>query len=124
MGATLQQIANYLDNKGWTYDIDEADYRIVTGVEAENVENFVIVIQLDEEGKFFKLFAPQVLSDIQDHPHKDAILQTMLCISWETKMLQWEYDPSDGEMPAITEVPLEYSLLTEKHFSRCLAALV
>lgn len=124
MGATLQQIASYLDNKGWTYDIEEADYRIITGVEAENVENFVIVVQLDEEGKFFKLFAPQVLSDIQNHPHKDAILQTMLCISWETKMLQWEYDPSDGEIRAIIEFPLEDSLLTERQFSRCLAGLV
>jgi hypothetical protein len=50
-----------------------------------------------KKGEFFKLFAPQVLSGISETPYKEAILQTMLCISWETKMLQWEYDPSDGE---------------------------
>lgn len=124
MAATLEQIAHYLDERGWQYKVDEENSRIITGVAAENVENFLIVIQLDEEGEFFKLFAPQVLSDIQEHPHKDAILQAMLCISWETKMLQWEYDPTDGEIRAIIEFPLEDSLLTERQFNRCLSGLI
>ncbi|MBE9013288.1 hypothetical protein IQ250_24120, partial [Pseudanabaenaceae cyanobacterium LEGE 13415] len=61
---------------------------------------------------------------VKDHPHKTAILQTMLAISWETKMLQWEYDPSDGEIRAIIEFPLEDSTLTERQFNRCLHSLV
>ncbi len=124
MAADLQQIAYYLDNLGWDYRIDEEEDRIVTGVESDYVEDFLIVVQLDEEGKFFRLFAPQVLSGVTDHPHKAAILQTMLSISWETKMLQWEYDPSDGEIRAIIEFPLEDSILTEKQFNRCLHGLV
>lgn len=124
MAANLQQIGNYLDNLGWEYRIDDEEDRIITGVEADNIEDFLIVVQLDEEGKFFRLFAPQVLSGIQEHPHKPAILQTMLSISWETKMLQWEYDPSDGEIRAIIEFPLEDSILTEKQFNRCLTGLI
>ncbi|NMF66753.1 hypothetical protein DP113_25835 [Brasilonema octagenarum UFV-E1] len=124
MAADLQQIAYYLDNLGWDYRIDPEEGRIITGVESDNVEDFLIVVQLDEEGKYFRLFAPQVLSGVSDHPHKAAILQTMLYISWETKMLQWEYDPSDGEIRAIIEFPLEDSILTEKQFNRCLHGLV
>jgi hypothetical protein len=124
MGTTLQQIAEYLGRAGWNYRIDEEESRILTGVYADNVENFLIVAQLEEDGAFFKLFAPQVLSGIHDHPYKEAILQTMLSISWETKMLQWEYDPSDGEIRAIIEFPLEDSVLTEKQFNRCLYGLV
>lgn len=124
MAASLQQIAHYLDERGWQYKIDKENNRIITGVMAENVDNFLIVIQLDEDGEFFKLFAPQVLSGIQNHPYKDAILQTMLCISWETKMLQWEYDPTDGEIRAIIEFPLEDSPLTERQFNRCLNGLI
>jgi hypothetical protein len=124
MAANLQQIAQYLDNLGWEYRIDEEADRIVTGVESDNLEDFLIVVQLDEDGKFFRLFAPQVLSGVQEHPHKVAILQTMLAISWETKMLQWEYDPSDGEIRAIIEFPLEDSVLTEKQFNRCLHGLI
>ncbi|MFH7025082.1 MAG: hypothetical protein ACHBN1_06695 [Heteroscytonema crispum UTEX LB 1556] len=124
MGANLQQIAKYLDNLGWDYRFDDEADRIITGVEADNLEDFLIVVQLDEDGKFFRVFAPQVLSGVQDHPHKAAILQTMLAISWETKMLQWEYDPSDGEIRAIIEFPLEDSILTEKQFNRCLSGLI
>lgn len=124
MGATLEQIAEYLDNKGWAYKLDEEESRILTGVHADNLEDFLIVIQLDEDGEFFELFAPRVLSGVKDHPHKEAILQTMLLISWETKMLQWEYDPSDGEIRAIIEFPLEDSTLTERQFNRCLYGLV
>jgi hypothetical protein len=124
MAATLNQIAGYLDKKQWKYRIDEDGYRILTGVYGENLEDFLIVIQLDEEGEFFEMFAPRVLSGVKDHPHKAAILQTMLAISWETKMLQWEYDPSDGEIRAIIEFPLEDSTLTERQFNRCLHSLV
>lgn len=124
MGASLQQIADYLDNRAWQYEVDPEHHRIITGVQAENLESFPIVIQLDEDGEFFKLFAPKVLSGISNHPYKESILQTMLCISWETKMLQWEYDPTDGEIRAIIEFPLEDSLLTERQFNRCLSGLI
>ncbi len=124
MAVKVQEIAEYLDQLGWDYRIDEDEERIVTGVEGDHVEDFLIVVQLDEDGKFFRLFAPQVLSGVKDHPHKAAILQTMLVISWETKMLQWEYDPSDGEIRAIIEFPIEDSTLTEKQFNRCLSGLI
>jgi len=53
MAADLVQIANYLDNLGWDYRVDEEEERIITGVESDNVEDFLIVVQLDEDGKFF-----------------------------------------------------------------------
>ena len=124
MAATLDQIATYLNKKGWKYRRDEKASRILTGVYAENIEEFLIVIELDEDGEFFEIFAPRVITGVKDHPHKAAILQTMLCISWETKMLQWEYDPSDGEIRAIIEFPLEDAILTERQFNRCLHSLV
>jgi hypothetical protein len=105
MATTVEQIATFLDNRGWFYEIDEQAQRILTRVQAENIENFVIVIHLHEQGRFFEMFAPRILSNIQKHRFKEAILQTMLCISWETKMLQWEYDPFDGEIRAVIEFP-------------------
>ncbi|MBD2089766.1 hypothetical protein H6F67_07850 [Microcoleus sp. FACHB-1515] len=124
MAATLNQIALYLDDLGWDYRIDEDKSRIVTTAYVENVDDFLIVVQLDEDGEFFKLFAPRVLSGVKDHEYKEAILQTMLSISWETKMLQWEYDPTDGEIRAIIEFPLEDADLTQRQFNRCLQGLV
>ncbi len=124
MGTTLKQIRQYLDQKDWKYRVDEESSRIITGVQADHVEEFIIVIQLDEDGEFFKLFAPQVIAGVKENPYKEQILQTMLSISWETKMLQWEYDPTDGEIRAIIEFPLEDSPLTERQFNRCLHGLI
>ncbi len=124
MAVTLEQIASYLENTVWSYSLDQDGQRVLIEGYAAYIDDFLIVVQLEEEGEFFKLFAPRVLAGIQDHPYKLSILQTMLRISWETKMLQWEYDPSDGEIRAIIEFPLEDSTLTERQFNRCLQGLV
>jgi hypothetical protein len=124
MGITLDQIATYLAPQGLTYDVQPEKSRILVRLALETTEQLLVVIQLDEEGRFFKLFAPEVLAGVKDHPHKTAILQTMLSISWETKMLQWEYDPSDGEIRAIIEFPIEDSTLTAQQFNRCFDGLI
>ncbi len=124
MGATLQQIAGYLEGRGLDYQVQSDKFRILTHTVGENKDDLLIVVQLDEEGEFFKLFMPEVLTGVQDHPHKAQILQTMLVISWETKMLQWEYDPMYGEIRAIIEFPLEDAELTERQFDRCFNGLV
>jgi hypothetical protein len=124
MGTTLDQISTYLDQYGLTYQTQPEKSRILIQVSINEDEKLLVVIQLDEGGRFFKLFAPEVLAGVQEHPHRAAILQTMLSISWETKMLQWEYDPSDGEIRAIIEFPLEDSTLTARQFHRCFSGLV
>lgn len=125
MGTTLDQISTYLNQYGLTYQSQPEKSRILIQVSLLHpAESLLVVIQLDEEGRFFKLFAPEVLAGVQEHPHRSAILQTMLSISWETKMLQWEYDPSDGEIRAIIEFPLEDSTLTAQQFHRCFSGLV
>lgn len=122
MAATLASIAQYLDNRGWVYNLDEVNSRIVTAVQAENVCNFLIVIQLSETGEFVQFVAPQLLQ-VKDNVFKGILFQTMLAISWEVKMLRFEYDPSDGEVRASIELPLEDAELTECLFNRCLSGL-
>jgi hypothetical protein len=124
MGITLDQIATYLAPRDLTYQIQPEKSRILVRFALGSGEQLLVVIQLDEEGRFFKLFAPEVMAGVKNHPHKAAILQTMLSISWETKMLQWEYDPSDGEIRAIIEFPLEDSTLTARQFNRCFEGLI
>jgi hypothetical protein len=124
MSITLDQIAAYLEPRTLNYKLQPEKARILVRLELEPAQTLLVVIQLDEEGRFFKLFAPEVLAGVKDHPHKTAILQTMLSISWETKMLQWEYDPSDGEIRAIIEFPIEDSTLTARQFNRCFDGLI
>lgn len=123
MATTLNQIAGYLDNRDSKYDFQPENSRIITGVNADNVDPFAIVITLTEEGKYLELAAPQLLQ-VQNHLYKGVIFQTLLAISWSTKMLRWEYDPIDGEIRASIGFPLEDSPLTEQQFNRALSGLI
>ena len=124
MATTIKQIAQYIDNLHWQYQVDEDTSSIVTGVSAKNIENFKIVIHLQEDGQFLKLYTPQLFVGVQEHEHRELIFRTLLALTWDTKMLQWERDLIDGEVRAVIEFPLEDAPLTEKQFNRCLSSLV
>lgn len=119
MTATLEQIARYLDRSHLEYEIDFERSCIVSA----HSFPFPILIDLKEDGRYLELAVPQVLQ-VQHHIYKGVLLQTLLAISWETKMLRWEYDPMDGEIRASVILPLEDAILTEYQFNRCLNTLV
>lgn len=123
MATTLKQIAQYLDRREWRYHIDTEDSRIITGVKADHVEEFIIIISLKENGEYLEIVAPQLLK-VKDHVYKGVLFQTLLAISWQVKMLRWEYDPLDGEIRASIAFPLEDALLTQKQFNRALSGLI
>jgi hypothetical protein len=123
MSATLDQIAGFLDNRGWRYRPEPQKQRILTGVKSEQVDDFLIVIQLREDGEYLSLFAPQLLF-LKDHVFKGVAFQTMLEIAWEVKLLRWEYDPSDGEVRTSVVMALGDAPLTEKQFNRLLSGLI
>ncbi|WP_244533095.1 hypothetical protein [Geitlerinema sp. PCC 9228] len=123
MATNLQQIASFLDNRDWRYHLEPQENRIITAVNSETVDKFVIVIQLQEDGKYLSLFIPQLLS-IKDHVYKGVAFQTMLAIAWEVKLLRWQYNPSDGEVRTSVNLPLEDAPLTEKQFNRLLSDLI
>jgi len=123
MATTLDFIAQCLDQRGWTYQVDRAEQQIMTGVKAQNVDHLMILLRLTENGKFLQFIMPQILN-LKDHVYKGIAFQTMLHISYGVKMLRFEYDPSDGEVRASIELPLEDATLTTAVFSRCLEGLI
>lgn len=123
MATTLAQIAQYLDNRGWDYELQKANSQIITGYKAQNVERFFIVIQLQEEGEYLSVFVPELLQ-VKDHVYKGVVFQTMLAIAWSVKFLRWEYDPRDGEIRASIGFALEDAALSDRQFNRVLDALI
>lgn len=124
MSTTLTQLAQHLDNREWNYQLDEENDRIVTGVHSDNVENFLISIQLDEDGEFLHFVAPQLLTADSNCVFIGKLFQTLLVIQYEVKMIRFEYDPTDGEIKASIELPLEDAELTEQQFNRALSSLI
>ncbi len=123
MATSLQQIAQYLDDRGWRYKLDADNVCMITGFEAENGKQFLIVIRLTESGKYLTISIPQVLTNIKDHIHKNALFQTLLTLTWETPLLRWEYDPIEGIVCGSVELLLEDSTLTYNQFDQYLTSL-
>ena len=84
--------------------------------------NVLVVIQLENEGRFLKIFVPNAFT-YHEGPYKAVVLQAALFVNFQSKMLQFEYDPRDGEIRAMVEFPLEDSSLTEEQFFRAFHGL-
>lgn len=123
MSIELTIIAQYLNQLEIKHEVKSSKTRILTGFKTDNVGNLPIIIQLSEEGEFLHLYTPQLLN-VKDSVFKGVAFQTMLALSYEMKMLRFEYDPNDGEVRASIELPIEDSTLTLKQFQRCLMGLV
>lgn len=129
MATTLNQIADFLKEQDIKHRLDLEKNHIRTGFGTKHYsdkdgDNGVqLVIKLEEDGEFIKVFAPNAYS-YPEGPHKFALFQTLLQVSWRTKMIQFEYDKNDGEIRAIIEFPLEDALLTKKQLMRCVLGIV
>jgi hypothetical protein len=129
MAATLEQISKFLMNQDIEFFHDEVEEVIVTGFQTEQYSNedlnkkLPMLIQLEEDGRFLKIFAPKCYM-CEEEVHRPAVMQTLLMVSWKTKMIQFEFDASDGEIRAIIEFPLEDAELTEAQLMRAVKALV
>jgi hypothetical protein len=131
MATNIETLKGFLDAEKLRYDHDAGDCYIRTGFRTDNYENkegrksVRIIIELVEGGEFIKFMAPHAYNMPKNASsfHKMALFQTLLQVSWQTKMVQFEYDPDDGEIRANIEFPLMDSTLTQLQMRRCLMAL-
>ncbi|MEL6773071.1 MAG: hypothetical protein AAFP18_18575 [Bacteroidota bacterium] len=127
MATSLDDIASFLDARGMKYT-RHSDTSIMTGYNGlERYRNpggedlLRLIIQIAEEGRYFFVAAPKAYVV----PVEDAgpFLQACAMIQWRTKLIQFEYDASDGEVRPVIEFPLEDALLTEGQLLRCITGL-
>jgi hypothetical protein len=127
MATSLVEIEHFLIKQELRHDINEERGHILTGFAMENYrdkdgDNYLqIVIQLEENGEFLKVYTPKCYQYAGDN--KSKVFQVLLMVSWKTKMIQFEYDHSDGEVRAVIEFPLEDSVLTERQLMRSVVSL-
>lgn len=126
MAMTLDQIEGLLGQLGVKYRREDEKNHIGLAMstkkyrppEDESFEGVVIFIKLEEDGEYIKIFAPKAF--LATGPHVDAFLRACMIMQWRTKLVQFEYDPSDGEIRPIVEFPIEDGTVTAKQLGRCL----
>jgi hypothetical protein len=129
MATSLAQICEFLTAEGLPYRV--VDNKILTGfrtseyrdTEGDNTLSLMIVLEgLQHDGEFLRVTAPKVYS-YTGGPHKAAFFQLLLMISWETRMVQYEYDVRDGEVTATVELAIADSTLTRRQLIFCIHCL-
>ncbi len=130
MPITLDELSAHLD----ALDIKSArpadrEHTIITGFATETYRDpeghagVRIVIQVEQEGRFLKVFTPMAYK-VPAGPHREAVFLTLMHMSWRTKMVQFEYDTSDGEVRAMIEFPIEDGTVTQQQLQRVIVGLV
>jgi hypothetical protein len=128
MPTTIQEIAGFLDNHSVLYDIREQSndiiscFRTSTYIDKGGDYILPIIILLEEDGRFIKMFVPNCYS-YKDTKYPKEFFQTLLTVSFHTKMLQFECDQESKTIYAMIEFPLEDAILTEKQLMRSLNSL-
>jgi len=119
MAASLEQLSSLLDEMELKHHVEEEKGMIVASFGMKKYQDkggnrtLLVFLHTEENGEFLKVVAPRVYQ-YMNGPHKLAVLQTCLMICWRTKMLQYEYDDTDGEIRAVIEFPLEDAELTRR----------
>lgn len=128
MGITKEDILTALDNGKLRYSLHEVTKEPVILFSTDNFRNdggsfaLVVVISVTEEGEYIKFFVPSAYH-IPEDESAYAVLKSFSIIAWQVKMLDFEVDPSDGEVRPTIDFPLEDGTATEKQLIRCCKTL-
>jgi hypothetical protein len=123
MSMTLDDIAGILDGMEFRYQRrDEASITFWMNMKtykepSTGDSSLMLMVQLLENGEYFNLFAPRAYEVKGEH--QDEFLRACAMVQWKTKLIQFEWDASDGEVRPTVEFPLEDGVLTRKQFERC-----
>lgn len=131
MATSIEAVAAFLKQEELRFSYTEGNHFLRTGFttqryrDADGAQLVHLVITVEEDGKFIKVAAPAAYRFHHDGTsfHKLALFQTLLQICHMTKMVQFEYDPDDGEIQAIVEFALEDAMLTRQQLMRTIYAL-
>jgi len=94
--------------------------------DADGDNHISIIVALEENGEFIKFTVPDAykFDTNLNSFHKMALFQTLLQVSFMTKMMQFEYDIDQGDIWAMIEFPIEDSKLTKTQLKRCIISMV
>lgn len=81
----------------------------------------LIILKLRENGEYLEIFVPNAWKI--KGKNVDDFLKACMMIQWKTKMIQFEYHESDGEVRPIIEWPIEDGTVTTKQLHRAISGM-
>lgn len=130
MATSLQEIAELLFEAEYKFKINNERSEIflqMAGLDnyrdKDGDDSLLIVVRVSEEGEYLEIFAPGSFVIPEDGEKAALFLKACSIIQWKTKLVQFEYDESDGEIRPMVEFPIEDSTVTQKQLMRCIRGL-
>lgn len=127
MAITMDHLENLFKELKLKYRRKDERSAIETGFQTTHYrdkdgdDGLMVVVMLREDGEYVSIFSPMAYKI--DGPHVDIFLKACMIVQWQTKLIQFEYDPDDGEIRPVIEFPLEDGTLTARQLHRCLRGL-
>ncbi len=127
MATTLEEISRLLDSANIKFRQERNGSLVIPAEtkvykDADGDQVLFLILQLHENGEYFQLFCPMAFK--LSGKHVDVFLKACSIVQWRTKLVQFEFDPADGEIRPMIEFPLEDAKLTAKQLLRCIRGMV
>ncbi len=122
MATTYERISAILSSVNVRFDFDD-EHHVLKTVWAHGSTSVMLLLILLEDGELVQLRAPSLLRATDDAT-KPLLFRAMLQMAYETRLVQFEYDPSDGEVSTCLDIALEDAELTEDQLLRCCSLLL
>jgi hypothetical protein len=133
MPTSNEYVQACLDEHSVRYHFDEENDATVVGFlldekkttyrDLEGKPRIQVVIKVLERGDFIIVFAPQAWA-IGDCPHNGAVLEALIAVQSQYKMIRFDHDPDDGEVRPNVEVPLDGAELSTQQLHRMIHGIV
>ena len=122
MPTTYQHIASILSDAHIRFDFDDANQVMKTVWSHDHVPVMVLVL-LMEDGELVQLRTASLLRATEDAT-KPLLFRAMLQMAYETRLVQFEYDPADGEVSTCVDIAIEDAELTSGQLLQCCSLLL
>jgi hypothetical protein len=119
MPITLPELAAHVKEIGWKHSIDEERQAVVLNFGTDNYKNLdgdssvVVGIECRCDGEYVQVLAPRAY-ELTSCRYKGATLAALAELSYRTRALQCEYDPTDGEVRYVSDAWVLDNTLTAR----------
>ena len=128
MAASTDEVAQWLDERGWDYlRIEQPDQvRFLFSLECAGNLTLSVEISVGENGQFVQFRVAELMSgrELETSPYRRRILAAAAEESYRRRLAKIGYDTTDGEIDCCVDLPLEDCRLTRRQFEYALHLLV
>ena len=123
MALTFDELKDLVKREGLRFFVDPDENRLMVGVSGM-CGKFQLVISLYDEGVFLQIRSVNYLYCPPDHPALLELLKAIADVNYQTRLVKFAWDGSDGEIVAYADTWLMDSTLTQEQLHRMLGNYV